>query len=142
MCFMIPYINFVVQEKLWLPMLSTTDPVDSMNALGICLTKLMCLEDIKEYQLPNRLCHHEKKELGFRLHSARHCSYSKLIALIINLKGGVPEAYDILRCGPHITKYDLEKFFRRAKLPCCQHQPSFILEVNKLAYHVQEVCNA
>ena len=124
------------------PLKLSTDPVDSMNALGTCLTKLMSLKDIEEYQHPNRLCHPGKKEPvvnGFRLHSARHCTNSNLIALTINLKGGVPQAYDILRCGPHVTKYDLEKFFRRARLPLHQHQPSFILEVNKLAYHVQQV---
>ena len=132
---------FLLQELLWSPLKSLSDPVECMNTLGTCLTSLMSLEDIKVYQQPDRvlLRNTNISSIGFRLHSARHCSYSNLIALIINLKDGVPQSYDILRCGPQITRYDLIKFFRRAKLPSRQHKPSFVLEVNKLTYSVQEV---
>lgn len=123
---------------------SLHEPITSMNVLGDCLNNLIkLLSGNYVVPLPNRVSDHFRVGLafGFKLHSAWHCGYSKLIALLVQLKGGVPESYDILKCDSDITKYDLQKFFGRAKQLQKSNRPCFILEANKLIYNVQEVNN-
>lgn len=112
-----------------------------LDILGDCLAELMSRISDESFRLPSRVFDYVKviQNFGLKLHAAWHCSYSKLIALVIQLRNGVPESYDILRCDYRVSKYDLMKFFDRANGREQHSRPCFILEVNKLTYNVQEV---
>ena len=116
-----------------------TDPIQSMNILGECLTKLILCVEEEKLKLPHKVYQESSTSctFGIKLHAAWHCSNAQLIALIVQLKSGVPASYDILRCNSDTSRYDLIKFFGRAKI--LQHRPYFVLEANKLTYNVQEV---
>lgn len=107
----------------------------------------MYLEDLPkviedELVLPNRVCQREGicADIGFKLHTAWHYNPAKITALIIMLKTGIPESYDILRCDSSTSTFDLQKFFGRSKILLGKSRgPSFVLEPNKLTYNMQEV---
>ena len=75
------------------------------------------------------------------LHSCQGYNQSKIIRLIISIYGGVPEAFEVLRCRYNTTKQEIQLFLnpKRATKRPFQY---LILEVNKLPYQLQEVRNA
>ena len=72
------------------------------------------------------------------LHSCPGYSQSQIIRLIIHIYGGVPEAFEVLRCRSNTTKEEIQLFLnpRRAMKRPFQF---LILEVNKLTSQLQEV---
>ena len=97
----------------------------------------MSYEDIQQIRLPNRRFGHQQSTGGCKLHSVFHSKHSELLGLLLRLKQGIPEHYDILRCNSKTTLNDMNLFLKRAQHK--MHRQCFLLEINKLSYDVQEV---
>ena len=71
-------------------------------------------------------------------HSAPGFTQGQLIRLLLEVYGGSPNAFQVLRCTPVTTEQDLRLFMKRVvQHPICQY---LILEVNTLPFQLQEVC--
>ena len=83
---------------------------------------------------------HSSVQATYILHSLPGYSQSEIMRLIIQIYGGVPEFFEVLRCQNITTKEDLRLFLNpmRATKQPFQY---LVLEVNRLSYHVQEVRN-
>ena len=72
------------------------------------------------------------------LHSCLGYSHSQIIRLIIHIYGGVPEPFEVLRCQRNTTKEEIQLFLNPMRAVRRPFQ-FLILDVNKLAYQLQEV---
>ena len=72
------------------------------------------------------------------LHSCPGYSQSQIIRLIIHIYGGVAEPFEVLRCQRNTTKEEIQLFLNPMRAMKRPFQ-FLILEVNKLAYQLQEV---
>lgn len=125
---------------MWPPIshIKDSDPTENLISIGKYLEELPKIIEDKELMLPNRV-YQRQESYGFKLHTAWHYNPAKITALIIKLKTGIPKSYDILKCDPSTSRFDLQKFFGRAKILQKSCRPSFVLEPNKLTYNMQEV---
>ncbi len=72
-------------------------------------------------------------------HSAPGFTQGQLIRLILEVYGGSPNAFQVLRCTPVTVEQDLRLFMKRAtQHPMCQY---LVLGVNTLPFQLQEVCH-
>ena len=70
------------------------------------------------------------------LHSCPDFTQKELVALILNIFGGVPEAFQIFHCQASATLEELDLFLQRTMKFPIKH---LILEVSELPFHLQEV---
>ena len=107
-----------------------------VQAVGCFLQVLCSSAQLSEFVFPQRFqC---SQEIGVKLYTAHDYTQEKLIRLLVSLAKGIPESFDILYCSTSTTLDDLELFMGRAK---CQNlrRVFFVLGVNTLPYHIQEV---
>lgn len=74
------------------------------------------------------------------LHSCQGFTQSQLLRLIISIYGGVPEVFEVFHCRQNTTEEDL-KLFLNPKRATKRPFQYLILEVNRLPYQLQEVCD-
>ena len=71
------------------------------------------------------------------LHHAPKYRQSQLVRLIVSIYGGVPESFEVFHCRASSTKEELGLFLERVEKKPLRY---LILEVNKLPFRLQEVC--
>ena len=76
------------------------------------------------------------------LYSCPTYSQMDFICLILNICSGIPEAYQVLRCQETTMEEELSLFLKRAESCTRHHSQYFMLDVNKLPYKLQEVCDS
>lgn len=109
-----------------------------MHIVGVFLADLFQKMKLSNDSLKRRSSVELSPQETCILHSCPGYSQSQIIRLIIHIYGGVPEFFEILRCQNNTTKEEVQLFLNpmRATKQPFQY---LILEVNRLAYHIQEV---
>ena len=126
-----------------------TDAINSptpFEAVGIFLENLLINSEISNCVLPKRVKQdHKTLEVGGILHIAMEFTQSDIMKLLLSISECVPEYYDILYCGPHMTTQDLNLFIERCRefgrCSSSKWREFYFLEINKLLYEHQEVCS-
>lgn len=100
---------------------------------------------LSDHTLPHRhstvsLSRHQPSITTYFAQPLYFCpSYTQMdfLCLILNIFSGIPESYQIFRCQTSTTEEELGLFLKRVEMYRTHY---LMLNVNKLAFKLQEVC--